>query len=227
MLLKCGLEKTPESPLDCKKIQLVNPKGNQSWIFIWRTDAEAEAPILWPPDAKNGLTRKDSDTGKDWRQEEKGTTEAEMAGWHHWLDGHKSKQASRVGDGQGSLACCSPWGHKGSDTTEWLNWSSGGTRCYHDNRGRYPHGFLYQDPTMCHIMPYTGCGQNYGEFRYSGGFYSTPGRALCTGDKQINKTWDLLGCLVLKTPSFHCRGRKFQPSWGNLSFCMRHSAVKN
>ena len=87
------LEKTLESPLDCKKIQSIHPKGNQSWIFIGRTDAEAEAPILWPPDAKNWLNGKDSDAGKDWRQEEKGTTEDEMVGWHHWLNGHESEQA--------------------------------------------------------------------------------------------------------------------------------------
>ena len=83
------LEKTLESPLDCKEIQPVHPKGNQSWIFIGRTDAEAETPILWPPDAKSGLIWKDPDAGKDWGQEEKGTTEDEMVGWHHWLDGHQ------------------------------------------------------------------------------------------------------------------------------------------
>ena len=115
-------EKTLESPLDRKEIKPVNPKGNQSWIFIGRTDAEAEAPILWPPDKKNGLTGKDSDAGKDWRQEEKGLTEDEMVGWHHWLNGHELEQAPGVSDGQGSLVCCSPWGHKESDTTEWPNW---------------------------------------------------------------------------------------------------------
>ena len=116
------LEKTLESPLDRKEIKPVNPKGNQSWIVIGRTDAEAEAPILWPPDKKNGLTGKDSDAGKDWRQEEKGLTEDEMVGWHHWLNGHELEQAPGVSDGQGSLVCCSPWGHKESDTTEWPNW---------------------------------------------------------------------------------------------------------
>ena len=117
------LEKTLESPLDYKEIQPVNPKGNQSWIFIGRTDAEAEAPILWPPDMKNWLTGKDPDAGKDWRWEEKGTTEDEMVGWHHWFDGHEFKQAPGVGDGQGSLACCSPWGFKESEMTERLNWT--------------------------------------------------------------------------------------------------------
>ena len=119
------LEKTLESPLDSKEIKPVHPKGNQSWIFIGRTDAEAEAPILWLPDAKKWFTGKDSNAGQDWRQEEKGTTEDEMFGWHHWLDGHEFKQAPGVGDGQGNLACCSPWGRKDSDTTEQLNWTDG------------------------------------------------------------------------------------------------------
>ena len=108
------LEKTLESPLDCK---LVNPKGNQSWIFIRRTDIEAEAPVLWPPDAKSWLIGKDPDAGKDWRQEEKGTTEDEMVGWHHRLSGHEFEQDTGGGGGQGGLAC-SPWGHKELDTTE-------------------------------------------------------------------------------------------------------------
>ena len=103
----------------------VNPKGNQPWIFIGRTGAEAEPPILWPPDAKRlkRLFRKDPDAGKDWRQEEKGTAEDEMAGWHHWLDGHEIGWTLGVGDGQGSLACCSPGGHKELDMTELLNWT--------------------------------------------------------------------------------------------------------
>ena len=117
------LEKTLESPLDCKEIQPVHPKGDQSWIFIGRTDAEAEAPILWPPDAKNWLIRKDPDAGKDWRQEEKGMTEDEMVGWHHRLNRHEFEQTLGDGEGQGSLECCTPWGHKDSDMTEWLNWN--------------------------------------------------------------------------------------------------------
>jgi len=117
------LEKTLQSPLDYKEIQLINPKGNQSWIFIGRTDAEAETSTLWPPDVKNWLTEKDPDAGKDWRREEKGTTEDEMVGWHHQLHGHKFEQSLGVGDGQGSLAWCSPWDHKESDTTERLNWT--------------------------------------------------------------------------------------------------------
>ena len=116
------LEKTLESPLDCKEIKPVNPKGSQSWIFIGRTDAETEAPILWPPDMKNWLIGKAPDAGKDWRQKEKGTTEDEMVGWYHRLNGHEFERAPGVIDGQGSLKCCSPWGHKESDTTEQLNW---------------------------------------------------------------------------------------------------------
>ena len=115
------LEKTLESPLDCKEIQPVHPKGNQSWIFIGRTDAET--PILWSPDVKNWLIGKDPDTGKDWRQKEKGMTEDEMVGWHHWLNEHEFEQALGVGDGQGSLACWSSWGHKEPDMTELLNWT--------------------------------------------------------------------------------------------------------
>ena len=115
------LEKTLESPLDCKEIQPVHPKGNQSWIFIGKTDAEAEAPVLWPPDEWSQFIRKDPDAGKDWRREVKEMTEDKKVGWHHWLNGHEFAQAPGAGEGQGSLACCSPWGHKESDTTEWLN----------------------------------------------------------------------------------------------------------
>ena len=109
------------SPLECKEIKPVNPKGNQPWILIGRTDAEAETPIVWPPDEKSWLIREDPEAGKDWRQEEKGTTENEMARWHHRLDGHEFEQAWGAGDGQGGLACFSPWGHKKSGTSEWLN----------------------------------------------------------------------------------------------------------
>ena len=116
------LEKTLESPLDCKETQPVHPKGDQSWILIRKTDAEAETPVLWPPDLKNWLIWKDPDAGKDWRQEEKGTTEDKIVGWHHRLDGHEFERTPGVGDGQGSLVCCNPWGQKESDTTEQLNW---------------------------------------------------------------------------------------------------------
>ena len=117
------LEKTLESPLDFKEITWVNPKGNQPWIFIGRADAEAEAPILWPLNVKRWLIGKDSDAGKDWRPEEKGMTEDEMVGWHHWLDGRESEWTPGVGDGQGGLACCDSWGRRESDTTEQLNWT--------------------------------------------------------------------------------------------------------
>ena len=112
-----------ESPFNCKEIQPVNPTGKQSWIFIRRTDAEAETPILWPPDVKNWLIWKDPGAGKDWRQEEKGTTEDEMVGWHHRLDRHEFEQAPGGGERQGNLACCSPWGRKESDMTERLKWT--------------------------------------------------------------------------------------------------------
>ena len=104
------LEKTLGSPLDCKEIQPVHPKRHQSWVFIGRTDVEAETPVLWPPDGKNWLIWKDPDAGKDWRREEKGLTEDVMVGWHHQLNGHEFEQAPGAGEGQGSLACCSPWG---------------------------------------------------------------------------------------------------------------------
>ena len=115
---------TLESLLDCKEIQPVSPKRNQSWILIRGTDAETEAPILWPPDMKNWLIRKDSDAGKDWRQEEKGTTEDEMVAWHRWLNGHEFEQAPGDGERQENLACCSLWGRTEMNRTEWLNNSS-------------------------------------------------------------------------------------------------------
>ena len=117
------LEKALERLLDSKEIQPVHPKGNQVWIFIGRTDAEAETQLLWPPDAKNWLIGKDPDAGKDWRWEEKGTIEDEIVGWHHQLDGHEFEQSSGVGDGQGSLENCSPWGHKELDMTGQLSWT--------------------------------------------------------------------------------------------------------
>ena len=117
------LEKTLESPLDCKEIQPVHPKEDQPWVFFGRNDAKAETPILWPPHVKSWLIGKDSDAGRDWGQEEKGMTEVEMAGWHHWLNGRESGWTPGVGDGQGGLACCDSWGFKESDTTEWLDWT--------------------------------------------------------------------------------------------------------
>ena len=115
------LEKTLESPLDCKEIQPVHSKGNQSWVFLGRTNAKAETPILWPPHAKSRLIGKDSDAGRDWGQEEKGMKEDEMAGWHHRLDGREFESTPGDGDGQGGLACWDSWGRKELDTTELLN----------------------------------------------------------------------------------------------------------
>ena len=123
------LEKTLEIPLDYKKIQLIYPKGDQSWIFIERTDAEGETSILWPPDV-NWHIWKDPDAGKDWRQEEKGITEDEMVGLHQWHDGDEFEQALGVGDAYGSLEYCNPWGLKESDMTEWLNWTELKTENY-------------------------------------------------------------------------------------------------
>ena len=113
------VSKCLESPLDSKEIKPVNPKGNQSWIFIWRTDAEA--PLFWPPDVKSRLTGKDPDAGKDWGQEEKGASEDNMVGWHHWLNRHEFEQTPRDSEGQENLVCCSPWGHKKLDSIERLN----------------------------------------------------------------------------------------------------------
>ena len=124
------LEKILESPLDCKEIQLVHPKGDQSWMFIGRTDVEAETLMLWPPDVKSWLFWKDPDAGEDWKQERKGPTEDEMVGWYHWLDRHEFEQAPGVGDGHVSLACCSSWGCKESDTTESLNWTEWWSNLY-------------------------------------------------------------------------------------------------
>ena len=115
------LDKTVESPLDCQEIKSINPKGSQPWIFIGRTDAEAEAPMLWPPDVKSQLIGKDPDAAKDWGQEQKWSTDDEMVGWHHQLNGHESVQTPGGSEGQGNLVWYSPWGHKESDTTERLN----------------------------------------------------------------------------------------------------------
>ena len=124
------LEKTLQSPLDCKEIQPVHSKGDQSWVFFGRNDAKAETLVLWPPHVKSWLIGKDSDAGRDWGQEEKGTTEDEMAGWDHWLDGREFEWTPGVGDGQGGLACWDSWGCKELDTSERLIWSDlGGSPC--------------------------------------------------------------------------------------------------
>ena len=122
MLLNCGDGEDSWESLGLQG-DPTSPKGDQSWLFIGRTDVEAETPILWPSDVKSWLIWKDLDAGKDWRQEEKGTTEDEMVGWHHWLDGHGFGWTPGVGDGQGQLACCGSLGNTESDTTEWLNWT--------------------------------------------------------------------------------------------------------
>ena len=134
------LEKTLESPLDCTEIQQIYPKGIQSWIFIGRADAEAQTPMLWLPDGKNWLIGKDPDVGKDWRWEEKGRSENEIVGWRHWLNGHGFGWTLGVGDGQGGLACCSPWGRKESDMTERLNWTEASIKKYNPC---WTHYFIY------------------------------------------------------------------------------------
>ena len=123
MLLNCGVGEDSWESLGLCGDPTSPSKGCQSWIFIGRTDAEAETPILWSPDAKNGLIGKDPDAGKDWRWEEKGMTEDEVVGWHHWLNGHEFEQAPGVGDGRGDLLCSSPWGCRQSNMTEQLNWT--------------------------------------------------------------------------------------------------------
>ena len=150
------LEKTLESPLN-SKIKPGHPKGNQSWIFIERTDVEAETPIVWLPDAKSWLIWKAPDAGKDWRQEEKGTTEGEMVGWHHRLNAHEFEQALGVGDGQGSLACCSSWGRKESDTTERLSLSLSPRACSNScPLSRWCH------PTISSsVVPFSSCLQSF------------------------------------------------------------------
>ena len=122
VVLEKTLERRVLRVLDCKEIQPVHSE-DQPWDFLGRNDAEAETPVLWPPHVKSWVIGKDSDAGRDWRQEEKGTTEDEMAGWHHWLDGRESEWTAGDGDGQGGLACCDSWGGKKSDTTEQLNWT--------------------------------------------------------------------------------------------------------
>ena len=123
------LEKTLESLLDCKEIKPVNHKGNEPWILIGRTDAEAEVSLLWPPDAKSWLTGKDPDAGKDWKKKKKGTIEDEVVGWHHRFNGQELEQIPGDGEGQGSLVYCSPWGHKESDITWWLNTKNKALKC--------------------------------------------------------------------------------------------------
>ena len=124
MLLNYGVGEDSWESLGLKEVQPIYPKGDQSWVFTGRTDAKAETPILWPPHGKSWLIGKDPDAGRDWGQEEKGTTEDEMAGWHHWLDGHEFGWTLEIDDGQGGLACCNSWGCRKLDITEWLNWTN-------------------------------------------------------------------------------------------------------
>ena len=125
MLLNCGVGEDSWESLGLQGHPVCS-KGDQSWVFFGRNDAEAETPVLWPLHVKCWLIRKDSDAGRDWGKDEKGTTEDEMAGWHHWLDGREFEWTPGVGDGQGGLACCDSWGCKELDTTEWLNWTEWG-----------------------------------------------------------------------------------------------------
>ena len=153
MLSNYGARKTLESPWNCKEIKPVNCKGNQSWIFIGRTNVEAEAPILQPPDEKNWLIGKDPDAGKEWKQEGVGMTEDKMVGWHHLLDGHEFEQAPGVGDGQGSLACCSPWVCRvGHDWVTELNWTE------HLSKHRMSHAIPINNkcclPSRHQLLPY-------------------------------------------------------------------------
>ena len=157
------LEKTLESPMDCKEVQPVHPKGDQSWVFIGGTDAEAETPIFWPPDAKSWHIGKDPDAGRDWGQKEKGTTEDEMTGWHHRLDGHEFEWTLGVGEGQGGLACCNSWGRKESDTTERLKWTewehilSQRNRCFFSLKRELENGFSKStDSKQCWLCGHIG-----------------------------------------------------------------------
>ena len=166
------LEKTLESSLGCKGIKPVNPKGNQSWIFIARTHAEAETPALWPPDANGWFIGKDPDTEKDWGQEEKGTTEDEMVGWHHQLDGHEFEKTAGVSDGHGGLVCCSPWGHKESDITEQLNWTEWKI-CFYPSTIHLLNGSLlvYTYNNIRIVDPLFPCGKQRSQLEY---------RAMCS-----------------------------------------------
>ena len=174
------LEKTLESHLDSKKIQPVHPRGNQSWIFIGRTDAEAETPILWPPYVKNWLIWKDPDAGNDWKREKKGMTEDEMVGWHHWLNGHEFEQAPGVGDGQEGLVYFSPWGCKESDMTEGLNWTElrSATRI-----SSIQFSMLFPSPTL---TPMSGMTSEGKEWKWQ--------------NCQIKKTWEMKSLVEESSP---------------------------
>ena len=185
------LEKTLESPLDCKKIQSVHSKGDQPWVFFGRTDANAETPILWTPHAKSWLIGKDPDARRDWGQEEKGTTEDEMAGWHHWLDGREFEWTLGDGDGQGGLVCYSSWGRKDSDTTEQLNWTdTKGNKCL-------PRTFLYL--MLCGIFLFNSSHDPLCLYSYPSTVHETH---KTHNARRLSKTlvqgkWKLLSCVQL------------------------------
>ena len=157
MLLNCGVGEVSWESLGLQGIKPVNPKGNQSWIFIGKTNTEAETPIFWPPDMKNSLIWKDPDAGKDWRKGEKGMTKDKMVGWHHWLNGHEFEKAPGVGDGQRSLACCSPWGRKESDMTEWLNWTDSTKRKGRKEDITEINSWLYVSLCITLLLIYVSC----------------------------------------------------------------------
>ena len=154
MILNCGVGEDSWETLGLQEIKPVNPKGNRSWIFTGRTDAEAETPILWPSYVKSWLIGKDSDVGRDWGQEEKGMTEDEMVGWHHWLDGQEFEQASGVGDEQGSLACCSPWGGQRirRDWATEQQYNRISIQNYLERLLKYPSPFRLHICVKCHFL---------------------------------------------------------------------------
>ena len=158
MLLKCGVGEDTCESLGLQGDPTSPSKGDQSWVFIGRTDAKAETPILWPPHVKSWLIGKDSDAGRDWEQEEKWMTEDEMAGWHHQLDGHEFEWTPGVGDGQGGLACCNSWGRIESDMTQWLNWTELNWDGFHKNKCSFVYLKLHQAIIeMNYIMRYKDC----------------------------------------------------------------------
>ena len=155
MLLNCGVEEESWRSLGLQGDPTSYSKGDKSWVFIGRTDAKAETPILWLPDEKSWLIGKDPDAGKDWGKEEKGMTEDEMVGWHHWLDEHGFGWTLGVGDWQGGLVCCSPWGRKESDMTERLNWTE---KCNKEIKVKVEHIWRLWGQISWRIMMWKGSG---------------------------------------------------------------------
>ena len=193
------LEKTLESPLDCKEIQPVHPKGDQSWVFFGRNDVEAETLILWPPDAKTWLIGKDPDAGKDWRWQEKGMTEDEMVGRHHWLNGHGFGWTLGVGDGQGSLVCCGSWGHKESDTTERLDWTELSRIMYHFSG--YWITQRYDDTLMGSCLLYV-CGMLLFSPLVVSDPFATPLTAVRQASLSFTISWNLLKLMSIESVMF-------------------------